>query len=111
MSEMGDAFAELLVKHGAPMAEATIVAEASATLLEDDMPVGHDDSMIGLAVVGSGYSAARPANPDDPPESHGKWIITVDKQENVWMSMHLMDRESAEMLYRDLGEVLYGQES
>lgn len=109
--ELGEAFEELLVEYGAPVIEHSLVAEASATLLEDDMPYGHDDQMIGLGLVGTGFTAARPAREEDDIEDYGgKWVVSVDQNGWGWMTMHMMNRELAEKLYEDLGNVLYREE-
>lgn len=106
-SELGEAFRELMIQEGAPIVEHSIVAEASATLLEDDMPAGHDADMVGIGLVASGFTAARPATDEDAEEWSGKWVVSVDREGTGWMTMHLMQRETAEKLYEDLGKVLF----
>jgi len=106
--DLAETFHELLLQEGAPLVESFVIAEASATMLDHGMPVGHDNSLISLGLLCHGYMAARPVPDKDHPPNGDKtssWYLLRD-DDDLWLQAMLLDKPLAVQLHATLSKLL-----
>jgi hypothetical protein len=113
---LGNLFSQIALAEGVPSCVANVTCKAGGTVIQDGMPVGHDNDLIALGLLTTGMMAVRPLDGGivealgqmgDEDAVDPDWKIVSDRDApHAWLHCYSFTRKQTERLIETLNDLL-----